>query len=101
VHDGSILGLPDTEKFAVTKKEGVSTGITYLHAVLSEAVADIEYGARRGQAVTFQAKMSKLAGDINVKITDHVLRYITDNNKKTDLRGPVFLTIRSELHGCE
>ncbi|MDR2854728.1 MAG: O-phosphoserine--tRNA ligase [Methanomicrobiales archaeon] len=101
VHDGCILGLPDTEKFASTKKEGVSTGITYLHAVLSEAVADIEHNAHLGQAVTFQTKMSKLAGDINIKIADHVLRYITDNNKKIDLRGPVFLTIRSELYERE
>jgi len=97
VHDGCVLGLPDTERFATTKEEGVSTGISYLHAVLSEAVAVIEKSTYLGQPVTFQTKMSKLAGDINIKIADHVVRYITDNNKKIDLRGPVFLTVRSEL----
>jgi O-phosphoseryl-tRNA synthetase len=101
VHDGCILGLPDTEKFLKTKEEGVSTGISYLHAVLSEAVAAIEKSTHLGQPVTFQTKMSKLAGDINIKIADHVVRYITDNNKKIDLRGPVFLTVRSELPDSE
>jgi O-phosphoseryl-tRNA(Cys) synthetase len=27
------------------------------------------------------------------------MRYITDNKKKVDVRGPVFLTVRSELSG--
>ena len=97
VHDGCILGIPDTEKFAKIKEEGVSTEVSYLYAVLSEAVAAIEKGTKQGQPVTFQTKMSKLAGDINIKVGDHIIRYITDNNKKMDLRGPVFLTVRSEI----
>ena len=97
VHNGCILGLPNTEAFAQTRKDGISTGITYLHAVLSEAVGVIEKNALMGKPVRFQAKMSKLAGDINIKIADHIIRYITDNNKNIDLRGPVFLTIRSEI----
>jgi O-phosphoseryl-tRNA synthetase len=97
VHNGCILGLPNTDAFAQTRKDGISTGITYLHAVLSEAVATIEKNASMGKSVTFQVKMSKLAGDINIKVADHIVRYITDNNKNIDLRGPVFLTIRSEI----
>jgi O-phosphoseryl-tRNA synthetase len=41
--------------------------------------------------------MVKLPGDINVKIGESTMRYITDNNKKVDVRGPVFMTVRSEL----
>ena len=41
--------------------------------------------------------MARLPGDINLRIEPWVMRYITDNNLKTDVRGPVFLTIRSEI----
>ena len=33
--------------------------------------------------------------DINLRIEEYAMRYITDHNKKVDLRGPVFLTARS------
>jgi O-phosphoseryl-tRNA synthetase len=41
--------------------------------------------------------MAKLPSDINVRIEDYAMRFITDRKKKIDLRGPVFLTVRSEL----
>ena len=47
--------------------------------------------------MTVQVKMARLPGDINLKIGGYAMRYITDNNKKVDVRGPVFLTIRSVI----
>ncbi len=46
---------------------------------------------------TVQVKMAKLPSDINIRIEEHAMRFITDQKKKVDLRGPVFLTVRSEL----
>jgi O-phosphoseryl-tRNA synthetase len=43
--------------------------------------------------------MAKLPSDINVRIREYAMRYITDNKKKVDVRGPVFLTVRSEISG--
>jgi O-phosphoseryl-tRNA synthetase len=99
VYQGSVLGVPDTEKWKEVREQGVATGITYLSAVAALAAARIESGAQCGEAVTVQAKMAKLPSDINIRIDEYAMRFITDNKKKVDVRGPVFLTVRSETSG--
>ena len=61
------------------------------------ALARIEEAARMGEGTSVQIKMSKHPSDINVKIEDWTMRYITDNKKKIDLRGPVFMTVSSKI----
>ncbi len=39
--------------------------------------------------------MAKLPSDINLKIEEFAMRAITDTKKKVDVRGPVFLSVRS------
>lgn len=97
VHDGSVLGVPDAEKWKQVRTEGVPTGLSYLSAVSALAAARIEEAARCGKATTVQAKMAKLPSDINLKIDEYAMRFITDNKKKVDVRGPVFLSVRSEI----
>jgi O-phosphoseryl-tRNA synthetase len=97
VHDGSILGVPDAEKWKQVRTDGVSTGISYLSAVAALAAARIEAAARCGKSTTVQVKMAKLPSDINLKIEDYAMRAVTDNNKKVDVRGPVFLSVRSAI----
>lgn len=97
VHQGAVLGLPDTEKFAQVRKEATPVGLSFLDATVAGAVAGIEHAARCGQSALIQYKMARLPGDINLKIAPHAMRYITDNNRKIDVRGPVFLTIRSVI----
>jgi O-phosphoseryl-tRNA synthetase len=97
VHDGSILGVPDAEKWKQVRTEGISTGITYLSAVAALAAARIEEAARCGKSTVVQVKMAKLPSDINLKIDDFAMRAVTDNNKKVDVRGPVFLSVRSTI----
>jgi O-phosphoseryl-tRNA synthetase len=95
VHDGSVLGVPDAEKWKQVRMEGVPTGISYLSAVSALAAARIEEAARCGKGTTVQVKMAKLPSDINLKIDEYAMRFITDNKKKVDVRGPVFLSVRS------
>ncbi len=97
VQNGSILGVPDTEKFATVRKEGIPAGLSFLQAAAAGAVASIEIAAMCGEGTTVQYKMARLPGDINLKIAPYAMRYITDNNRKVDVRGPIFLTIRSEI----
>jgi O-phosphoseryl-tRNA synthetase len=97
VHAGSVLGVPDTDKWKEVRESGVDSGITYLSAVAALAAARIEQAARCGLSATVQVKMAKLPSDINIRIEEHAMRCITDQKKKVDLRGPVFLTVRSEL----
>jgi O-phosphoseryl-tRNA synthetase len=54
VYDGSVLGVPDTEKWAEVRTLGVSTGITYLDAAANLAAARIEEAARCGSVATVQ-----------------------------------------------
>jgi O-phosphoseryl-tRNA synthetase len=97
VHDGSILGVPDAEKWKQVRTEGISTGITYLSAVAALAAARIEEASRCRKSTVIQVKMAKLPSDINLKIDDFAMRAVTDNNKKVDVRGPVFLSVRSTI----
>ena len=95
VHEGSILGVPDAEKWKQVRTEGIPTGISYLSAVSALAAARIEEAAQCGKATAVQVKMAKLPSDINLKIDEYAMRFITDNKKKVDVRGPVFLSVRS------
>ena len=97
VYQGSVLGVPDNEKWATVRNDGVTTGIVYVEAVAMLAAARIEDAARCGHPLTVQVKMAKLPSDINLRIEDHAMRSITDAKKKVDVRGPVFLTVRSEI----
>ncbi len=97
VHDGSILGVPDAEKWKQVRTEGISTGISYLSAVAALAAARIEEAARCRKSTVIQVKMAKLPSDINLKIEEFAMRAVTDNNKKVDVRGPVFLSVRSTV----
>jgi O-phosphoseryl-tRNA synthetase len=97
VHEGSVLGVPDAEKWKQVRTEGIATGISYLSAVSALAAARIEEAARCGKGTTVQVKMAKLSSDINLRIDEYAMRFITDNKKKVDVRGPVFLLVRSAI----
>lgn len=97
VRDGSVLGVPDTERFKDIRENGAPTGIRFLEAVAALGAARIEEAARCGQGTTVQVKMAKLPSDVNLKVAEYAMRSITDTKKKVDVRGPVFMTIRSEV----
>ncbi|MBP5475508.1 MAG: hypothetical protein J6X83_04560, partial [Methanomicrobium sp.] len=46
-------------------------------------------------------KMIKVPSEINHRIAPWVMRYITDNNKKIDVRGPMFTAVRWEIEPTE
>jgi len=97
VQEGKVLGVPDTEKFADVRANGAPTGISYLSAAANLAAARIEEAARCGEGVAVQVKMAKTPSDVNLRIPEWAMRYITDNKRKVDVRGPVFLTVRAEI----
>ena len=97
VHEGNILGVPDAEKWKDVRTNGVATGISYLAAASAFAAAEIEQAARCGKGTLVQVKMAKHPSDINLKIEEYAMRAITDNMKKIDVRGPVFLAVKSAI----
>ena len=96
-YDGNILGVPDAEKWMDVRTKGAPTGISYLRAVAALAAAAIEQAARCGTGTQVQVKMAKHPSDINLRIEEYAMRAITDTKKKIDVRGPVFLAVRSQI----
>ena len=103
VHDGNFIGVPpkgwEKDKFLNTVREwGVSTGIRYMDAFAALAAHEIERAARTGERkVKVRVRAVKLLSDINLVLDRAAQRYITDNNKRIDVRGPVFTTVIAEI----
>jgi len=103
VHDGNFIGVPpkgwEKDKFLNTVREwGVSTGIRYMDAFAALAAHEIERAARMGERkVRVRVRAVKLLSDINLILDRAAQRYITDNNKRIDVRGPVFTTVIAEI----
>jgi phosphoserine-tRNA(Cys) ligase (EC 6.1.1.-) len=95
VYRGAVLGVPDTEKGRGSEERN-DDGHQLSRAISLYAAARIEAQARCGRQEVVQVKMARTAADINIALADYALRYITGEKKKIDVRGPVFLTIRSE-----
>ncbi|MFV2040990.1 MAG: O-phosphoserine--tRNA ligase, partial [Candidatus Hydrothermarchaeales archaeon] len=71
---------------------------TYIGGIANLVAWEIEKAAKKGEkSVEIKIKGVKLPSDVNIKISDSVVRFITSNNKKIDIRGPVFTTIRAEF----
>ena len=87
VTDGNIIGA--------AMSSGISTGITYIAAFAAEAAHEIEGALKEGnKELEVRIKISRSPNDINIRIDPIAKRYITSQNKKIDLRGPVFTTVR-------
>ncbi|MBN2733672.1 MAG: O-phosphoserine--tRNA ligase [Methanomicrobiaceae archaeon] len=107
VAEGKVLGLPDTSSYKKQRDKGVNAQISFIEAVANLAAAKIEEAVFYGENGCVDFKMIKVPSEINLKVEPWAMRYITDNNKKIDVRGPVFTAVRWEIEqtecscGCE
>jgi len=103
VYDGNVIGVPpkgwEKDEFLNTVREkGVSTGIRYIDAFAALAAHEIEQAVReRKHRVKIRVRNVRLLSDINLAIDEAALRYITGNEKRIDVRGPVFTTVIAEI----
>ena len=87
VTDGNVIGAASSS--------GISTGITYIAAFAAEAAYEIEKALKEDKKeLEVRIRISRSPNDINIRIDPIAKRYITSQNKKIDLRGPVFTTVR-------
>jgi len=104
VHDGNILGIPlkgmdDVDIVRDAREKGFSTGIRYIDGISSLAAAMIEEAVENGQDKTnLRIRMAKRPRDINIRISDIARRYVTNQKKKIDISGPLFIGIRAEIN---
>lgn len=106
VCEGSILGVPRDEKWRPVFEKGMPTGIRYVDGFAALAAHEIEKflmaGGKReegeGRELRVRVRIVKSPSDVNVRVDDIAIRYITAKGKKIDVRGPVFTTVRCKIH---
>ena len=97
VHKGDIFGLPRTKKWEKKFREGVNTQIRFIDAFSYLTAHEIECSTAEGQETEVRARIAKVPSDVNIAIHKVAHRHITDNNSKIDIRGPIFITVRTEV----
>ncbi|NWG09475.1 MAG: O-phosphoserine--tRNA ligase, partial [Nitrososphaerales archaeon] len=105
VHDGNILGIPKgdeglskKELIAEARRKGVPTGIRYIDSLAAFVASGIEEAVESGKKEFIMKRaMTSTSGEINIKVREDVLRFITSENKRIDLRGPVFMMVRAQI----
>ncbi|NLI62354.1 MAG: O-phosphoserine--tRNA ligase [Methanosarcinaceae archaeon] len=96
VYNGDVLGVPIQKKWQkALENDSARTGIRFIDAFALKAAAEIEDAAKTGEIEhEIRIRMVKMLSDVNLKLSDIGQKYITGTNKKTDIRGPVFTTIK-------
>ena len=74
---------------------GEKTGMTYIGAIANKAASDIE--SKKEQDYELYTGMVKNLGSINLEIPAATKKYMESNNKKADIKGPVFVTITAKV----
>lgn len=97
VKEGCILALPREGKWSRIASGGIRTGIRFIDSFAAYAAAKIEEMACKGEGWEGRVRMVRSPSDVNVKIDDAAVRYITSHGGKIDVRGPMFVTVRSEM----
>lgn len=98
VNDGNIYGAINKDKHChMFENEAARTGFTYLNSIAQKVAEEIEETDFINlKYCEYKFKMVKNLSDINLKLSELGLKYITSSNKKIDVRGPLFITISVE-----
>ncbi len=96
VTDGNIIAIIP-EKFRELYEKSTKTTIRLFEAFAVRCAYEIERGTIAGIDTETRCRVIRTPAEINLKVEEPALRYITANQKKIDIRGPVFITVRSEI----
>ena len=81
-----------------TINNGISTNIKYYESLAALASYKIEESIASNQnEVVIRNTMAKSVSDVNLRIDDVAMRYINNENKLIDIRGPLFSTIEMRV----
>ncbi|AKB26642.1 O-phosphoseryl-tRNA(Cys) synthetase [Methanosarcina sp. MTP4] len=98
-YNGDILGLPNTKKWKKAfENHSAMAGIRFIEAFAAQAAREIEEAAMSGaeEHIT-RVRIVKVPSEVNLRIGPMAQRYITGKNKKIDIRGPIFTTVKAEF----
>ncbi len=97
VKDGSI-SCHDGRKKEVPEG-ATNTGITFIKAVASDFAAQLEryLEGEHTEDLNVKVKMVKKSSDVNLHIDAAAMRFITDHQKRVDVKGPAFIGLRASI----
>lgn len=97
VFKNDILGLPDNKKWKEAfENDSAKCGFRFIDAFAAQVANEIENAIEEGNNILeTRVRIVKVPSEINIKIKPLAQRYITSNNKKIDIRGPVFITVKT------
>lgn len=85
--------VADGEIYSDLFPSGAYTGINYMRAIAMGVAALIE---KSKDSLTYRVRMVKHLSDINLQIQENIREYIEGKQKKIQVGGPVFITIKSQ-----
>ncbi len=107
VFDGGIYGIPeDTEKFGEEgkhiKEKGIKANLNFLYAVSNYFAKEIEDRVKKAtewqkEKFILEVKMAKSPSDVNIMVKGRAKRFISNENKRIVLKGPVFIGVEVEI----
>ncbi len=98
-YQGDILGLPNNKKWQKAfENHSAKAGIRFIEAFSAQAAREIEEAAMsEANEHIFRVRIVKVPSEINLKIGPIAQRHITGKNKKIDMRGPVFTSVKAQF----
>jgi len=100
VNNGEIFGLPRDGTLKGSEdvyKNGINTGLVFLKLITDGFVARMEKAFRSGKTeIDLKFKIAERPSDINLHIPKDVYEYITSNNKRISVKGPLFFGLIAE-----
>lgn len=101
VKQGEIFGLPKEGSLKGVEdiyKNGINTGLIFLKLITDGFVAKMEKAFKNGETeIDVKFKIVEKPSDINLLIPSDVYDYITSNNKRIFIKGPLFFGIKAEM----
>ncbi|HID43928.1 MAG TPA: O-phosphoserine--tRNA ligase [Archaeoglobaceae archaeon] len=97
VYQGSIYGIPRTDKWRNYFEHGITAGMRYIDSFAYLSARKIEEATAEGVGCEVRIRVVEGLSDINLTLQENVRKYITSNRGKIDVRGPMFVTVRSEI----
>ncbi|MBO8182658.1 MAG: O-phosphoserine--tRNA ligase [Archaeoglobus sp.] len=97
VYQGSILGIPRTDKWNHVFEHGFTTGLRYIDSFAYFAARKIEEAVAMGQKeMEIRTRVVEGLSDINLELQENIRKYIIASGRKIDVRGPMFVSVRYE-----
>ncbi|MCP8313822.1 MAG: O-phosphoserine--tRNA ligase, partial [archaeon] len=105
VYNGDILGIPKEDEdfpkrelIKEARENGVPVGIRYIDSLAAFVANGIEEAIESGKKEFFMKRaMTSTSGELNIKVKEDALKFITSKNKRIDLRGPVFMMVKAQI----